>query len=292
MNQRLKIALIVTLVLLNAGLLYLVTRKMDESQVSTGTITAPPTGPAPSPTETETPAAEPGGRPGLVVAGDDTIFRIDSGSCDGKDGPALTVSSDSGAAFDDVGLPDEVRSIFSLTASNADDLDLIAASDDCVPLRYVSTDGGDVWEAAEGADVWFLDLRKKVTSPRGEVDPECTETLVLAAVSDRSAHVFCASGVLVGTDDEGQTWSRLGFLDGVKAAGFATKRAGYALAPDGGCATGSYATEDAGRSWTAIGCLDAGPGRAMAANRNLVAAIAGDAVYVSEDGGRNWSKAS
>ena len=80
-------------------------------------------------------------------------------------------------------------------------------------------------------------------------------------------------------------------LDGVKAAAYANARQGYALAPDGGCATGSYATEDAGRTWTAAGCLDAGPGRALAANRNLVAAIAGDAVYVSEDGGRTWTKA-
>ena len=292
MSQRLKIALIVALVLVNVGLVYLVREKMADSEARAARASASPT---PAPTSSESPTPEPQSRPGgpqsLTVADDNAIFRIHGGSCDGKDGLAVTVSTDGGATFDDVGLPDDMRAGFMLTAEDADTLDLVAAPESCEPQRFVSTDGGKTWEAAEGADVWFLGQRGRVTAPVGVVEPGCTETLTLSAPSRDTARVFCASGVLIRTNDAGETWKRLGSLDGVKAAAYATARLGYALAPDGGCATGSYVTEDAGRTWTAAGCLDAGPGRALAANGNFVAAIAGDAVYISEDGGRTWTKA-
>jgi photosystem II stability/assembly factor-like uncharacterized protein len=290
-SQRLKIAVVATLVLVNVALVFLIREKMADSRAEAARAT-----PAVAPTTTVlTPTPEPTSRPGgqqsLTVADDDAIFRIHGGSCDGRDRPAITVSTDTGATFDDVGLPEDMRAVFMLTAEDADTLDLVAAPQGCEPQRFVSTDGGESWEAAEGADVWFLGPRARVTAPVGVVDPGCTETLTLSAPNPDTARVFCASGVLIGSNDAGETWFRLGALDGVKAAAYARGRQGYALAPDGGCATGSYATQDAGRTWTAAGCLDAAPGRALAANRNLVAAIAGDAVYVSEDGGRTWTKA-
>lgn len=291
MSQRLKIAVVATLVLVNVALVFLIREKMADSRAEAARAT-----PAVAPTTTvQTPTPEPTSRPGgqqsLTVADDDAIFRIHGGSCDGRDRPAITVSTDTGATFDDVGLPEDMRTVFMLTAEDADTLDLVGASQGCEPQRFVSTDGGESWEAAEGADVWFLGPRARVTAPVGVVDPGCTETLTLSAPNPDTARVFCASGVLIGSNDAGETWFKLGALDGVKAAAYARGRQGYALAPDGGCATGSYATQDAGRTWSAAGCLDAAPGRALAANRNLVAAIAGDAVYVSEDGGRTWTKA-
>jgi hypothetical protein len=291
-SQRLKIAFVVTLVLVNVGLVFLVREKMADSEAKAARASSLP---APAPATSESPTPDPPSRPGgpqsLTVAGDDAIFRVHGGSCDGADSPAITVSTDSGATFDDVGLPDDMRAVFMLTAKDTETLDLVAAPRSCEPQRFVSTDGGEAWEAAEGADVWFLGPRGRVTAPVGVVEPGCTETLTLSAPNPATARAFCASGVLIGTTDAGETWNRLGSLEGVKAAAYATARLGYALAPDGGCATGSYATDDAGRTWTAAGCLDASPGRALAANRNLVAAIAGDAVYVSEDGGRTWTKA-
>jgi photosystem II stability/assembly factor-like uncharacterized protein len=288
-SQRLKIAFVVVLVLVNVGLVFLVREKMADSEAKAARATSTPV-----PTSSESPTPEPQSRPGgpqsLTVADDDSIFRIHGGSCDGKAGPAITVSTDSGATFDDVGLPGDMRAVFMLTAKDADTLDLVAAPESCEPQRFVSTDGGEAWEAAEGADVWFLGPRNRVTAPVGVVEPGCTETLTLSAPNPDMARVFCATGVLIGTTDAGETWKRLGTLDDVKAAAYATARVGYALAPDGGCATGSYSTEDAGRTWTPAGCLDAAPGRALAANRNLVAAIAGNAIYVSDDGGRTWTK--
>jgi photosystem II stability/assembly factor-like uncharacterized protein len=288
-SQRLKIAVIVTLVLVNVALVILVREKMADSRDAAAKAT-----PAVAPTTTGSPTPEPappGGPQSLTIADDDTIFRVRGGSCDGRQSPAITVSTDDGATFDDVGLPEDIRAVFMLTAEDADTLDLVAAPQGCEPQRFVSTDGGEAWEAAEGADVWFLGPRDRVTAPVGVVEPGCTETLTLSAPNPNSGRAFCASGVLIGTNDAGETWFRLGSLDGIRAAAYATARQGYALAPDGGCATGSYATDDAGRTWTAAGCLDAGPGRALAANRNLVAAIVGDAVFVSEDGGRTWTKA-
>lgn len=289
MSQRLKIAFVVILVLVNVGLVFLVREKMADSEAKAARATTTPTV-APSESPTPEQQSRPGGPQSLTVADDDAIFRIHGGSCDGKADPAITVSTDSGATFDNVGLPEDMRAVFMLTAKDADTLDLVAAPENCEPQRFVSTDGGEAWEAAEGADVWFLGPRNRVTAPVGVVEPGCTETLTLSAPNPNIARVFCATGVLIGTTDAGETWKKLGTLNGVKAAAYATARLGYALAPDGGCATGSYSTDDAGRTWTAAGCLDAAPGRALAANRNLVAAIAGDAIYVSDDGGRTWTK--
>jgi len=289
-SQRLKIAFIVTLVLVNVGLVILVREKMADSRAEAAKAT-PTAVPATSATPEPEPTSAPGGQQSLTLA-DDALFRVYGGSCDGKETAGITVSTDAGATFDDVGLPEDMRAVFMLTAKDADTLDLVAAPQSCEPQRFVSTDGGSVWEAAEGADVWFLGPRNRVTAPVGVVEPGCTETLTLSAPTRDTARVFCASGVLIGTTDAGETWARLGTLDGVKAAAYATPRRGYALAPDGGCASGSYTTYDAGRTWTPTGCLDAAPGRALAANADLVATIAGDAVYVSRDGGRTWAKAS
>jgi photosystem II stability/assembly factor-like uncharacterized protein len=287
MSQRLKIAVIVALVVVNVALVVLVREKMADSRAEAGKTT-----PAVAPPTTETPTPEPPGGPqSLTIAADDAIFRVYGGSCDGKESPAITVSMDDGSEFDDVGLPEDMLAVFMLNAEDADTLDLVAAPQGCEPQRFVSTDGGETWEAAEGAEVWFRGPREGVTAPVGVVEPGCTETLTLSAPNPDTGRVFCASGVLVGSNDAGETWTRFGALDGVKAAAYVTARRGYALAPDGGCATGSYVTDNGGRTWTAVGCLDASPGRALAANRNIVAAIAGDVVYVSEDGGRTWTKA-
>jgi photosystem II stability/assembly factor-like uncharacterized protein len=290
-SQRLKIAFVLTLVLVNVGLVFLVREKMADSEAKAAKApTAAPTTSATSTTPSPEPTGTPGGQQSLTVSADDAIFRIHGGACDGKDTAGVTVSTDNGATFDDVGLPEDAHAVLMLTAEDRDTLDLVAAPQSCKPQRFVSTDGGETWEAAEGADVWFLGPRDRVTAPVGVVEPGCTETLTLSAPNPNTGRVFCASGVLVGSNDAGETWARFGAIDGVRAAAYVTARRGYALAPDGGCATGSYATEDGGRTWTATGCLDAGPGRALAANRNIVAAIGGDAVYVSEDGGRTWTK--
>ena len=290
MRQRLKIALVVLLVVANAGLLFLLKEKTDDSRAEAAKV-SPSVTPATSETPTPEPTREASGEQSLAVAGDDAIFRIYGGSCSGKEVAGITVSTDSGATFEDVVLPQDMSAVFTLTAKNANTLDLVAAGKDCKPQRFASTDGGFVWEPAGGSDAWFLDEKKKVHGPVGVVDPECNEVLTLSAPTRNSARVFCASGVLIGTTTAGRTWNRLGALDGVKAAVYVAGRRAFALAPDGGCATGTYSTNDAGRTWTATGCLDAAPGRALAANGDHLAAIAGNAVYVSADGGRTWTKA-
>ena len=293
MSQRLKIAIVLALVLANAGLVYLVMEKMAASQDKAAEAppsVTPTAGPSSTTPEAE-PSGELGGEQSLVLADDDAIFRVYGGSCSGKDLAGIGVSTDSGATFDDVALPKDTSAVFTLTARNSRSLDLVAARQDCKPRRFVSTDGGSVWEVAKASDIWFLDDRKRVTAPVGVVDPGCDETLTLSATNRTFARVFCATGVLIGSNNAGRTWSRFGSLDGVKAAAYVTGRRAFALAPDGGCATGSYSTVDAGRTWSAAGCLDASPGRALAANRKLVAALAGNSIYISEDGGRTWSKA-
>jgi photosystem II stability/assembly factor-like uncharacterized protein len=287
-RRRLNLAFVGLLVVGNALLLYLVTQKMADS---TGAERA---GRQPSPTHVGTaePRPEPGGRQFLVVADDDTIFRVFSGSCDGTDGPSINFSSNAGASFGEVGLPENIRSVFALSARSADDLELIAAGEDCEPARFVSSVGGDGWDGVEDADAWYLHPHtKEVHSPAGTANTECNENLTLSTVGGSVARVFCVSGVLVGSTDAGRTWERLGILDGVRAAAFTSRRQAFALAPDRGCVSGTFTSDDSGRSWTPAGCLDASPARALAANRNILVAIAGNSLYVSEDQGRTWKEA-
>lgn len=289
MRMWLKITVITSLVLLNAALLFLLNQKMSDSKISVDDADLVRTTPTPDfPPE---PAA-PGGPQGLAVAGDGTIFRFFAGSCGGEPSPAITVSTNEGATFVDVELPEEVRSILTLTAKNADDVELIAAGKDCKPQRHVTTDAGGVWKTVKGVNTWFLQPgTDDVISPRGKVDPGCTRTVSVAMVSRARVRVLCSTGVLLGSADTGRTWQRLGALQGARAGAFPTSNVGYALAPGGRCQTRSFVTQNRGVTWTPRGCLDAEPGRAMAANRDLVAAIVGDAVYVSKNGGRTWSEA-
>ena len=165
MRQRLKIALVVLLVAANAGLLFLLKEKMAESRADAAKV-SPSVAPATSATPTPEPTREAGGEQSLAVARDDAIFRIFGGSCSGKDVAGITVSSDSGATFDDVALPQDMRAVFKLTAKDAKTLELVAAGQDCKPRRFASTDGGSVWEAAGGADAWFLDEKKRCRPSR------------------------------------------------------------------------------------------------------------------------------
>jgi photosystem II stability/assembly factor-like uncharacterized protein len=288
LRQRLKITVIASLVLLNAALLFLLNEKMSDSKVPvddselTGTTPTPDSSPEPK---------EPGGPQGIAVADDGTIFRFFAGACAGQVGPGITVSTDEGATFAEVALPEGVRSVFTVTAKTADDITVIAAGEDCKAQRHVTTDAGAGWRAVKSAGGWYLHPgTAAVFSPRGKVDPGCAQPVAVGAVSRLRARVFCASGALVGTADSGRTWEPMGVLDGAKTGAFPSANVGYALAPDGGCRTRSFTTENRGITWTPAGCLAGGPGRALAVNGDLLAAIAGDAVFVSEDGGRNWSK--
>ena len=262
MRQRLKIALVVLLVAANAGLLFLLKEKMAESRADAAKV-SPSVAPATSATPTPEPTREAGGEQSLAVARDDAIFRIYGGACSGKDVAGITVSTDSGATFDEIGLPGRHAGGLHVdgggfpTHSISSPPTRVASHSGSFPLM-----GGRGWEAAEGADVWFLDEKNRVTAPVGVVDPGCDETLTLSVPNRKTARVFCATGVLIGTTTAGRTWNRLGSLDGIRAAAYVDGRRAFALAPDGGCVTGTYSTNDAGRTWTAAGCLDAAPGRA------------------------------
>ncbi len=289
MRQRRKVTIVVALVLIDAVLLFFLSQKVNDSKVATDRDTKPVrTTPSPASTPETVP---PGGPQGIAIADDGSIFRFYSGSCDGDTGPGVTVSTDEGATFDEVSLPDAVRSIFTLTAKTADDVELVAAGKDCKPQRRVTADAGAGWRTVQGVDAWYLQPgTDDVYSPLGAVDPGCIKTVAVAPVGRARSRAFCATGVVVGSADTGRTWQRLGALERAKAGTFLTADLGYALAPDGTCRTRVFSSQNRGATWAPAGCLDAAPGQAIAAHRDLVAAIAGDDVWVSKDGGRTWAK--
>lgn len=290
MQQWLKITGIALLVLLNAALLILLNEKMNDSKVPVDDSDSALTPTTPTPEESPEPAP-PGGPQGIAIAGDGTIFRYFAGTCDGKAGPGITASTDGGNTFDQVGLPEGVRSILTLTAQNNDDVQVIGAGENCKPRRHVTIDAGAGWRSVKGVGEWFLHPGTgEVYSPRGKVTSGCTKTVAVGPVSRTRARAFCSSGALLGSADTGRSWVRMGALQGAKTGAFPSANVGYALAPDNRCHTRAFASQNRGITWTAFGCLNAEPGRAMAARGNLVAAIVGDSVYVSKNGGRTWDK--
>lgn len=289
MPQRLKVIGVVSLALFNLALLFLLNEKMSDSRVDSGDADLTRTTLTPA---TEAPPVQPGGVQGVAVAGDGAVFRYYSGSCDGKAGPGLSVATALGATFAAVDLPEDTRSILSFSARNADDLQLVDAGADCRPRQQVSSNGGAAWSRAKGVGVWFVHPGTgEVFSPRGKVGTGCGNTVTLGTVTSKRVRAFCASGTLVGSADTGRTWVRMGALDGAKAGAFPSADDGFALAPDGGCQARLFASGNRGQTWSPRGCLAGGPGRALATNGEVLAAVAGDSVLVSDDGGRNWSKA-
>lgn len=289
MRPWLKVTVIASLVLMNAALLLLLNQKMDDARVPVD-VDAELVRTTPTPESSPEPAP-PGGPQGIAVAGDRSILRFYAGSCDGKARPAITVSTDAGATFGEIDLPRGVRSILTLTADDADDIQVVAAGEDCKPRRHITTDAGAGWRRVAGLGTWFLHPgTREVFSPRGTVNPGCTKSVGVSPVSRVRGRVLCASGAVQGSADTGRTWVQLGALPGAKVATFPSANVGFALAPDDRCHTRAFSSQDRGATWAPFGCVNAEPARAMAARRGLLAAIVGDAVYVSRNGGRTWDK--
>ncbi|MGZ5369773.1 MAG: hypothetical protein ACXWXV_12255 [Aeromicrobium sp.] len=299
MKQWLKLTAIVVFLIVDIVAAAFVIRNVNQRPASEGSSLAVPTE---TPSATTSATAEPSseGPAGLIVSGN-LVARFTKGSCDDPSRTSLELSTDQAANFTEIALPLDakpdangdrnaaVTSIVDVTLKSPTVLSIIGTDTDCRTYSYATKDGGEDWKRAGAAGSWFVD-KDQVAAPGGMVDPEC-EALSLWPISDRNARVGCKDGQIRGTDDAGETWVGLGFLEGLTAVTFSTIRDGIGTADDGACASRSYSTGSAGNEWEPLGCIDKNKrAAAIGGAAELFAALVDGDVFVSTDQGQNWKK--
>jgi len=233
----------------------------------------------------------------LSLSDDGSLLSARRGQCDGRTQAEVQVSDNGGATLRDVDTG--LSEVVAVRADSASDLTVIGAESDCVLRQRTSTDGGSTWldgyTFAGTFDVsgWHPDLDKEtvVVSDKRTSEPGCSVTS-LSDVSEVLARVSCADGTIIGTGDGGDSWVKLGRLDNVRVASYASPSKAYALAKYQGCAANAFVTRDGGRTWSPGGCISGDPAQALTqASDRLVARVDGG-LYVSRDEGASWSPAS
>lgn len=233
----------------------------------------------------------------LSLTDDGSLLSARRGQCDGRTQAEVQFSDDGGASLRDV--ETGLTEVVAVRADSASDLTVVGSQDDCVLRQRTSTDGGSTWQdqytftGTFDVSGWRLDLDEEtvVVSDERSSEPGCSVTS-LSEVSDVLARVSCDDGTIIGTGDGGDSWVKLGRLDNVRVASYASPSKAYALAKYQGCAANAFVTRDGGRTWTPGGCISGDPAQALTQSSDrLVARVDGD-LYVSRDEGASWSPAS
>jgi len=226
----------------------------------------------------------------LSVAEDGTLLRSTRGSCAQGVAPVAEVSTDGGETFDKIRFDTDLTEVLRVHADAADDLWLVGANTDC-ELGVAAGNVSGAWDFLPGTSgVWHLQSnpdRARVHSPSGAVDTPCVP--VSLSTVDGGPRLLCASGVIIGTADEGLSWFDVGRLKGAVAVRFTSPDVGYALGPRGRCAAAAMVTADGGATWDRLRCLGDGSPRSIAADAQVVIAQVADRVYLGEKTGTNWS---
>ena len=250
------------------------------------------------------------GQQSLVVSSTGIVSRVSRGRCMASSRPLIEISPDRGATFNEIALPllDEVddttvgkpvatvRTIIMVNATSADEIALIGSDKQCRARQFVTKDGGGSWKQTDvgdlpaSADGWYVDAAGTgVVSSGGASEPGC-DVVALAPVSDRNVKVACSGGTILGSDDFGGLWVRLGLLDQVSGLTFQTLRDGFAVAPDDDCKARAYKTNDAGGVWQPLGCIDAkDSATTLVGSKDRLYTLVDGAVKISTDAGKTWS---
>jgi len=298
-TKSLKITAIVLFVILDVVAAAFAIRHVNNRPASQGSSLAVP---SESPSTTAATKTDPTqtDATGLVVTGN-VMARFARGSCDDPASASLELSIDQAKSFKEIALPlaedsdangdraAAVTAILGVRLNTPTELSIIGLDTDCKAHRYTTKDGGQEWKRDGSINGWVVD-RDKVASPIGEVDAEC-EVLSVWPISERNARVGCRDGQIRGTDDAGETWIGLGFLDGLSAVSFSTIRDGFSVAKGDDCASRAYSTGSAGGNWDPLGCIDKSKSAvALGGADVLLGALVDGDVYVSTDQGRNWDR--
>lgn len=245
----------------------------------------------PTPAEPSTPTASPTPRadgPLMLASAGDMVIRSTGGRC-GREAPTLERSSDGGASFADLSLPDAVSQVLAVEALSARRVALMALDADCSAVRFISSDRGNAWRGASPDGHWSRsDEGQQVLSPDGPLAVPCN-LQDLSMVKDDFVRVLCRSGEVLRSFDDA-TWSTAGAVDGARAIRFAAPDVGLVLARRGDCPAAVLRTADSGSTWDRLACLEGGPARAITGQDGRYVAQAGEVLQVSTDVGETWAR--
>ncbi|SFH17800.1 hypothetical protein SAMN05421678_113102 [Actinopolymorpha cephalotaxi] len=251
------------------------------------------------------PTREPDGSRSLVdIGAGGAVARATTGIC-GRGGATLQLSTDRGRTFDVA----EVRSaevIVRVITKDDRTTSLIGADADCRKLAtYVSEDAGGTWTRLAGTrGNWYLDPRPapRLHVPTGKVVVPCGKGVDVAGfstLSARRAFVLCGGGEVRTTVDGGAHWSSRGNVKAAADLDFVNERTGLAARTGvPGCdGIEVVRTTDSGWHWKRTACVSGDAARSgarpdLSADGDRAYLARGEAVWVTADAGRHWTRTS
>lgn len=302
----------VLFLVVDVALFFAVRQHLENSEASSQAdpLSSSSSGPSAGPDDSADPAAA--GRQSLQLSSTGLMARVSRGRCTADSRPLIEISADRGATFSEIALPlleetddtalgaqvPTVRTVLKVGVASPDEITVVGSDEKCRARQFVTADGGASWKQSdvkdlpESADGWYIDAAgTDVVSSEGAGEPGC-DVVALAPVSDRNVKVACPDGSILGSDDFGTEWVRLGVLAQIAGLAFDTLRDGFAVAPDGDCQARAFSTGDAGGQWEPLGCIAAkAEATALVGSSARMYALVEGAVQVSTDAGQKWSPA-
>jgi photosystem II stability/assembly factor-like uncharacterized protein len=293
MRGRLIVVPIVLLVAVDVVLITLAVRRGHGGAVDAAgglPVSAPTTittGTAPS----ETPTGDSVDR-ALVAGAESVVLRASPGSCKTGDKPALELSTDSGATFKPTAESLDVAQVLRVVVDSASDVWFVGTDATCSPSIWHWDGAGSGWSQSPGsAGAWHMVPAAgsfSVHAPTGRVGVDCS-VASLSPIDGQTARVLCATGTVLGTADDGNSWVNLGHLDAAQVMDYDSTASGVALGSTPSCDVQAFTTSDGGSVWTPTDCLTGAHAQALAYHDGSAIALVDDAVLISGDGGQTWT---
>jgi photosystem II stability/assembly factor-like uncharacterized protein len=293
MRGRLIVVLIVLLVAADVVLITLAVRRGHGGTVAAadGAPVSAPTTITTGPTPSETPSGD-GVDRALVAGAESVVLRASPGSCKTGETPALELSTDSGVTFKPTADRLDVAQVLRVVVDSASDVWFVGTDDTCTPSIWHWDGAGSGWSQSPGsAGAWHMVPAAgsfSVHAPTGRVGVDCS-VASLSPIDGQTARVLCATGMVLGTADDGNSWVNLGQLDAAQVMDYDSTASGVALGSTPSCDVQAFTTSDGGSVWTRTDCLQGAHAQALAYHDGSAIALVDDAVLISGDGGQTWS---
>jgi len=155
----------------------------------------------------------------LVAIDDQRAWRVHVGSCSAG-GATLATTNDGGRTWADAKAP--LRTIVRVRPTDGQAAFVVGADVRCLAELKSTTDGGAAWASTSPVGgAWFRDPKNPqvVWAPGASRSQPCAGLAVLdlAVVSQSSARVLCADGLVRSTTNAGSSWHDSGEVTGAVA---------------------------------------------------------------------------
>jgi len=157
----------------------------------------------------------------LVAIDDQRAWRVHAGSCSAG-GATLATTNDGGRTWADAKAP--LRTIVRVRPADNQGAFVVGADLRCLAELKSTSDGGGAWGSTSTVgSAWFRDPKNDqvVWAPGTSRSQPCAELAVLdlAVVSQSTARVLCADGLVRSTTNTGSSWTDSGEVTGAVALG-------------------------------------------------------------------------